>query len=133
MAWSLAVVTKFRFGCLGFCIDFSLTLRQIFSIMSLLVIILGLLTGTLLAAIVGLIGSHRAIGFGWAFLLSVVFSPLIGLIVTLFFQKLPDRNRKWGCFGAIIGFIALFLVLVLASILIPGCLDHLQSFYQSLK
>ena len=101
--------------------------------MSLLVIILGLLTGTLLAAIVGLIGSHRNIGFGWAFLLSVVFSPLIGLIVTLFSQKLPDRNRKWGCFGAIIGFIAFFLVLILASVLIPGRLDHLQSFYQSLK
>ena len=101
--------------------------------MSLLVIILGLLTGTLLAAIVGLIGSHRNIGFGWAFLLSVLFSPLIGLIVTLCTQKLPDENRKWGCFGAIIGFIALFLVLVLVSVLIPGCLDHLQSFYQSLK
>lgn len=101
--------------------------------MSLLVIILGLLTGTLLAAIVGLIGSHRTIGFGWAFLLSVVFSPLIGLIVTLFFQKLPDRNRKWGCFGALIGFIVLLLVLVLVSVLIPGSLDNLQSFYQSLK
>ena len=101
--------------------------------MSLLVIVFGLLTGTLLAAIIGLIGSHRRIGFGWAFLLSVVFSPLIGLIVTLCTQKLPDTNRKWGCFGALIVFVVLFLVLVLVLALIPGCLDHLQSFYQSLK
>ena len=101
--------------------------------MSLLVIIFGLLTGTLLAALVGLIGSHRRIGFGWAFLLSVVFSPLIGLIVTLCTEKLPDTNRTWGCFSALIVFVVLFLALVLALALIPGCLDHLQSFYQSLK
>lgn len=101
--------------------------------MTLVVLVFGLLTGTFLAALVGLIGSHRRIGFGWAFLLSVVFSPLIGLIVTLCTQKLPDTNRKWGCFGALIGFIVLFLVLVLVLALVPGCLDHLQSFYQSLN
>ena len=101
--------------------------------MSLLVIVFGLLTCTLLAAIVGLIGSHRRIGFGWAFLLSLIFSPLVGLIVALCTEKLPGGNRKWGCLSALIVFIVLFLVLTLVLMLIPGCLDHLQTFYQSLK
>ena len=42
--------------------------------MPILVFLFGLLAGCLLAVIVGLIGSHRRIGFGWAFMLSVVTS-----------------------------------------------------------
>ena len=36
------------------------------------------------AILVGVLGSNRKIGFGWAFFWSVVFSPLIGLFIVLF-------------------------------------------------
>ena len=37
--------------------------------MSILAVIFGILSGCFLAVLVGIIGSHRRIGFGWAFLL----------------------------------------------------------------
>lgn len=40
-----------------------------------------------LAALVGLVGKNRKIGFGWSFALSLVLSPIIGLIITLFSKK----------------------------------------------
>lgn len=36
--------------------------------MSILAVIFGILSGCFLAVLVGIIGSHRRIGFGWAFL-----------------------------------------------------------------
>ena len=46
---------------------------------SIAAIIFGILTGSLLSVLVGLVGSRRRIGFGWTFLLSIIFTPLIGL------------------------------------------------------
>ena len=46
--------------------------------MSVLTLIFGLLSGCFLSVLVGIIGSRRRIGFGWAFLLSVIFTPLVG-------------------------------------------------------
>lgn len=63
----------------------------------------GACTGTLLAALVGVLGSHHRIGFGWAFLLSVVFTPVVGLIVVLLSDSLPEGERRWGCVGTILG------------------------------
>ena len=40
-----------------------------------------------LAALVGQLGKNRKIGFGWSFALSLFFSPIIGLIITLFSKK----------------------------------------------
>ena len=51
--------------------------------MSILAVIFGILSGCFLAVLVGIIGSHRRIGFGWAFLISLIFTPLVGLIVAL--------------------------------------------------
>ena len=101
--------------------------------MSVLVIIFGLLTDSLLAVLVGLVGSRRRIGFGWSFLISAFFTPLIGLIVTLCTPKLPNKDRKWGCLGGLIGFIVIVALVVLLLLLMPGLYEQLQTWFQSLK
>lgn len=88
--------------------------------MSILTVIFGLLSGCFLAVLVGIIGSHRRIGFGWAFLISLLFTPLVGLIVALLTDPLPGGDQRWGCIGtfiAILGllFLAAFLLLLLTG------------------
>lgn len=88
--------------------------------MSILTLIFGLLGGCFLAVLVGIIGSRRRIGFGWAFILSIIFTPLVGLIVALLTDPLPGGDQRWGCIGtflAILGllFLAVFLILLLAG------------------
>ena len=51
--------------------------------MSILIVLFGLLSDCLLSVLVGIIGSSRRIGFGLAFLVSLIFTPLVGLIVAL--------------------------------------------------
>ncbi len=86
--------------------------------MTLALLIFGLLTGSFLAALVGLIGARRRIGFGWTFFLSVIFTPLIGLIICLLSEKLPNGERKWGCLGSILAIITIVLLAVLALLVI---------------
>ena len=88
--------------------------------MAILTLLFGLLSGCLLAVLVGIIGSRRRIGFGWAFLLSVIFTPLVGLVIALLTDPLPGGGQRWGCIGilvAILGllFLAAFLLLLLAG------------------
>lgn len=88
--------------------------------MTLLTVLFGLLGGCLLAVLVGILGSRRRIGFGWAFLVSLIFTPFIGLIITLLTDPLPNGGQRWGCIGtviAILGFLFLgaFLFLLLAG------------------
>ncbi len=88
--------------------------------MSILAVIFGILSGCFLAVLVGIIGSHRRIGFGWAFLISLIFTPLVGLIITLLTDPLPYGGQRWGCVGtfvAILGllFLCAFLILLLAG------------------
>ena len=80
--------------------------------------IFGLLTGSFLAALVGLLGSRRKIGFGWTFFLSVLFTPIIGLIVCLLSDKLPDGERKWGCLGSVLAIITIALFVFLALMVV---------------
>ena len=110
-----------------------LSLPQNVKVMSILVLIFGLLGGCLLAVIVGLIGSRRRIGFGWAFLLSACFSPLLGLIVTLCTPKLPNKDRKWGCIGGLIGFIVIAALVVLLLVLMPDLYEQLRAWIESLR
>lgn len=86
--------------------------------MGVSLVLFGLLTGSLLAVIVGLVGARRNIGFGWAFLLSVIFTPLVGLILCLLSEKLPQGQRKWGCLGSILAILVLagIALFVLAAI-----------------
>ena len=51
--------------------------------MSLMMLLAALFMGCFVDALVGLIGSRRRIGFGWAFFLSLIFTPVVGLIFTL--------------------------------------------------
>ena len=63
--------------------------------MSILIVLFGLLSGCLLSVLVGIIGSSRRIGFGLAFLVSLIFTPLVGLIITLLTDPLPYGGRSW--------------------------------------
>jgi len=81
-------------------------------------LLFGLLSGCFLSVLVGLVGSRRRIGFGWAFLASLLFTPLVGLLVALISDPLPaGADRGLGCIGTLFGilgllFLALFLLLL---------------------
>lgn len=80
----------------------------------------GLLSGHLLLDIlVGLLGSRRNIGFGWTFIISILFTPLIGLIAALISNPLPaGAEPKYGCLGYSFGCMGtIFMVLIVAAIL----------------
>ena len=71
--------------------------------MSILAVIFGILSGCFLAVLVGIIGSHRRIGFGWAFLVLNLYS--MGLSSTLARTAVRQafgapREEQWGelCF-----------------------------------
>lgn len=81
--------------------------------MSLTLIIFGLLTGSLFSILVGLLGAQRNIGFGWSFLISLIFSPLVGLICVLLSTQRPDvAPRKWGCLGRVLSVIGVVLLII---------------------
>lgn len=81
--------------------------------MALTLLVFGLLSDTFLAALVGLVGARRRIGFGWTFFLSVLLTPFIGLIIALLSDKLPDGERNWGCLGSILAIITIALLVFL--------------------
>ena len=85
------------------------------------IVIFGLLSGHLLFdVLVSLLGSRRNIGFGWAFILSVIFTPLIGFILVLLSEPLPQGvEPKYGCLGYSFGCLgAVFMVLIITMILL---------------
>ena len=90
--------------------------------MTLSLIIFGLLSGALIDILIGIIGSRRNIGFGWAFLLSIIFTPVVGLIITLISDPLPVGERRWGCIANLILICAILsfvlFVLALAGVLV---------------
>ncbi|MBO5758677.1 MAG: hypothetical protein J6R31_01365 [Rikenellaceae bacterium] len=65
--------------------------------MSLMMLLAALFMGCFVDALVGLVGSRRRIGFGWAFFLSLIFTPVVGLIATLISEPLPVGQSRWGC------------------------------------
>ncbi|MDE6779483.1 MAG: hypothetical protein K2J51_08475 [Alistipes sp.] len=85
------------------------------------IILFGLLSDCLLSVLVGIIGRNRRIGFGLAFILSLIFTPLVGLICALLSDPLPSgTDRGWGCIGtaaALLGllFLAIFALLIIAA------------------
>lgn len=83
--------------------------------MTVLILVFGLLAGCLLNVLVGLVGSKRKIGFGWTFFWSLVFTPLVGLIIALISDPLPQGEQKWGC---LVPFILSFLFLLLLALLL---------------
>jgi hypothetical protein len=88
--------------------------------MVFLVVLFGLLSGCLLAVLVGMVGASRRIGFGWSFLISLIFTPLIGLICVLLSDSLPSAEpRRWGCLGSLVAILGL-LFLVACLMLLFG-------------
>ncbi len=79
--------------------------------MSILLIIFGIFGGVLLNALVGLIGARRRLGFGWTFLLSLLLTPLGGLICALISEKLPEGQRRWGCLGVVLAMVVIVVLL----------------------
>ena len=90
--------------------------------MTLSLIIFGLLSGALIDILIGIIGSRRNIGFGWAFLLSIIFTPVVGLLITLISDPLLVGERRWGCIANLILICAILsfvlFVLALAGVLV---------------
>ena len=85
-----------------------------------LVILFGALSGCLLSVLVGVIGSRRRIGFGWAFLISLIFTPLVGLIVARLTDPLPGEDRRWGCIGTLLALLGLVSLVVFLLLLLAG-------------
>ncbi len=81
---------------------------------SVFMIVAVLCGASLLSILVGLVGARRRIGFGWTFLLSVIFTPLVGLIAALLSDELPSGERRWGC--GVIVFAMLFWVLLFVAL-----------------
>ncbi|MFI3302605.1 MAG: hypothetical protein SNH35_04015 [Rikenellaceae bacterium] len=85
--------------------------------MSLLLIIFGLVSGCLLSVLVGLVGAQRNIGFGWSFLISLIFSPIVGLICVLLsppnfaYSKLGGEPKRWGCLGIALSILGVLLLI----------------------
>lgn len=86
-----------------------------------LTIIFGVLGGCFLSVLVGILGSKRELGFGWTFLLSLIFTPFVGLICALISDPLPQgAPKRWGCLGVVVAilgflFLGIFLFLLLGS------------------
>ena len=87
----------------------------------------GLLSGHLLLdVLVGLLGSRRNIGFGWACLISVIFTPLIGLIAVLISNPLPaGAEPKYGCLGYSFGCLGTIFMVLIATAFLLGVLSLL--------
>lgn len=90
-----------------------------------LVILGSLLLGCLLPALVGYLGSRRELGFGWAFVISLIFTPLVGLIFVLISNPLPVGSEpKVGCIGGCLSvaglmFVGFLAMLGLSLLLLP--------------
>ena len=85
------------------------------------IIIFALLSGILFDALIGLIGSRRNIGFGWAFIISILFTPLIGLIAVLLSEQLPEgAEPKYGLLGFSFGCLGTILMVLIAAALLVG-------------
>ena len=93
------------------------------------ILIFAVVAGVGIDALIGLFGSRRNIGFGWAFILSLLFTPLVGLIAVLLSSPLPQGTEpRYGCLGysfGILGTMLLILIVAAAilfaiSLLVPG-------------
>ena len=84
------------------------------------ILIFSVLLGVGVDALIGLLGSRRNIGFGWAFIISILFTPLIGLIAVLLSEQLPDgAEPKYGILGQSFGCLGTaFMILIVAALLL---------------
>ncbi len=92
------------------------------------IVIFGLLSGHLLFDIlVGLLGSRRDIGFGWSFIISAIFTPIIGIIAVLLSDPLPSgAEPKYGCLGYSFGCLGAILMVLIVTAMLFGFLAMLM-------
>ena len=83
--------------------------------MTTLYIFFCILTWCLFSLLFVLVGSRRKIGFAWTFVLSLILTPVVGLIAALTSPRLPHGGEKWGFVH--IGFMVL-TALALISFLV---------------
>lgn len=88
--------------------------------MILPVLLFGLLSDCFLSVLVGIIGSRRRIGFGWAFLCSLLFTPLVGLLITLITEPLPGGAARWGCLGTLVALLGMIFLVIFLILLLGG-------------
>lgn len=88
--------------------------------MGVFTVLFGALSGCLLSVLVGLVGSNRRIGFGWSFLLSLIFTPLVGLICTLLSDPLPSGEKRWGCIGTFVALLGALCLVIFLLLLFTG-------------
>ena len=92
----------------------------------LAIIIFAVISGVLLDVLVALFGSRRNIGFGWAFIISILFSPLIGAIAVLLSDPLPQGSApKYGCLGFTFGVVGMIFMILFAIAAMLGVFSHL--------
>lgn len=93
-----------------------------------LTIAFGLLGGCFISVLVGILGSKRNIGFGWAFVLSLVFTPFVGLICTLISDPLPQgMPNRWGCLGVVVAILGFLFLGIFLFMLLGGSLAMLAA------
>lgn len=83
-------------------------------------VIFGILSGCLLSVLVGVVGSRRRLGFGWSFLLSVLFTPIVGLVCALISEPLPGGSQRWGCLGVLFAILGMLCLAVFILLLLAG-------------
>lgn len=91
--------------------------------MSLFALFFGLMSGCFLSVLVGIVGSKRRIGFGWAFLASLllILTPLVGLLLALISDPLPvGTDRGLGCIGTLFGVLGLLFLVAFLFLLLAG-------------
>lgn len=91
--------------------------------MALTLIIFGILSGSLLSILVGIFGAKRKIGFGWAFILSLLLTPLGGLICALISDPLPSGEKRWGCVAYLILIGGIISLIVFVLFILAMCLQ----------
>lgn len=85
--------------------------------MALALVLFGLFSGSLLAILVGLFGSRRRLGFSWAFFLSLLLTPLGGLICALLSKPLAEgEENRWGCLAYLILIAGILIIVTLAVV-----------------
>ena len=93
-----------------------------------LTIIFGLLGDCFLSVLVGILGSKRQIGFGWTFLLSLIFTPFVGLICALISDPLPQGTpNRWGCLGTVVAILGFLFLGIFLFMLLGGSLAMLAA------
>lgn len=83
-------------------------------------VVFGLLSGCFLSVLVGILGSRRRLGFGWTFLLSLIFTPLVGLICALISDPLPSGQKRWGCLGVAVATLGVIFFIGFLLCLLAG-------------